>query len=759
MKIVGVIGTFFQKILPRFCVKYPWIIIVFFFLTTVFFSYQLPNLYIDTDINRLTTGDEAEIRAIELAAKDFQVGDPLYIILLGDMTQPGTWEKARDIVEDLQALPNVLQAISPFDATYFMLTGFNVYTIPVASSPPTTFEEVKQLKNRLELSPTHRLMLSQDDEAMLLELYIRSSYSARGKMTVNEIEKILKSKWGPGNFYLTGTSYLAHAADENIRKDVITLFPLAALIVVGVLFFSFKNSLGIVIPITTVLVSAIISIGWMAWWGYPLTIVSVVLPILLIVTSSADGIHIVNKYQEELKQTSDKKQAILITMQEMVAPCIMTSLTTAFGFLSLQTSTVIPVKDFGLFATIGVVSALLFAITGIPALLAILPPMQNKGTANKKSISFRFLDVVSGWVMEHARLVGLIGIVVFGLSALGVSHLSVEANIARYFRNNSLVSKGIRTYEDKFDGSTKVIIVVDTNRPRGTLEPEFLHTLADLETFIGTFPLVTGTSSMASIARDLSMDGQLHGELVALAHKELPSSLSSVYLSRDQQRKALIYASLKSTKTIKIAETLLEIEEGLKDLVPDVTITITGLPKIFQYHMAKFSESQIQSLIGSVSTVLFLLVLFHGSLVLGLLAMLPLIFTIGANFGLMGLVGIPLDAGTVLIGSIAIGIGIDYSIHFISRVTREQKSGKDLQTSCQLSITTAGHGIMINAITLIAGFLVLCFSIFSTLAYFGMLMALAMFVSSLASITILPVLLQSAAKIRGGINNAKSKKI
>jgi len=89
-----------------------------------------------------------------------------------------------------------------------------------------------------------------------------------------------------------------------------------------------------------------------------------------------------------------------------------------------------------------------------------------------------------------------------------------------------------------------------------------------------------------------------------------------------------------------------------------------------------------------------------------------LVFTIGTNFGLMGWFGIPLDAGTVLIGSIAIGIGIDYSIHLISRVLREQKSGKDLKTACQLSITTAGHAIMINAITLIAGFLVLCFLFF-----------------------------------------------
>lgn len=749
MRIINGLISVFRETLPRFSIKYPWVVVAVFLLIIGFFGYQLPSIYIDTDINKLTTGGEEETRAIETAARDFYIRDPLYIILLGDMDEPETWQRAADLVEKMRVLPDVFQVISPLDTSYFLLTGFNVLTLPVAANAPTTLEEVDQFRSRLDLSPNGKSMISHDNSAMLLEIYIRSSYSSRGKRAVDQLEQMLKTEWGVNDFHITGTCYLAHASDQSIKRDVMTLFPFAALVVVLVLLFSFKNWLGILIPGATILVSLIVSLGWMAWWGYPLTIVSVVLPVMLIVIGSADGIHILNKYHEELERANDKNQAIFFTMKEMVPPCIMTSLTTAVGFLSLRTSSVIPVKEFGLFAAIGVLTALIFALVGIPALLTILSAPQQKVKVKRGSLYFRFLEYISNWVVEHTRLVVLIGIAVFILSAIGITYLTVEANIARYFRSTSSVAEGIRVYEEKFGGSAQVLIVVDTNKPKGALEPEFLPLLAELEDYVRPFSLVSTTVSMASVARDLSPDGELHGNLVSLAFKHLPSAFTNVFLSRDQQQKAIIYTSVMSAKTTKVAETLSKIESGLRTLVPEeMTITITGFPKIFQHHMQWFSESQIRSLVGSISAVLLLLVVFHRSFILGFLAMLPLVFTIGTNFGLMGWFGIPLDAGTVLIGSIAIGIGIDYSIHLISRVLREQKSGKDLKTACQLSITTAGHAIMINAITLIAGFLVLCFSVFSTLAIFGFLMAVAMFISSTASVTVLPAILQSFDKLK-----------
>jgi len=740
--------TIFRRILPSFAVKYPWVVIMIFALAIGFFSYQLPKLYIDTDVTKLTTGSEGETRAIETAARDFTVGDPLYLVLKGDMNDPAVLQKAAGVINSIRQIKDVIQVISPFDLSYYGLAGFVIQTIPVAPQIPTTTAEVAQFRDRLSLSPIGSHMISEHGEAMLAEVYILGSYTSRGKVAVGQIEEILNEHWGRDQFNMTGICYMTHAMDQSIRRDVLLLFPLAAVVVVVVLILSFRSWLGFLVPGATILVALIVSMGMMAWLGYPLTLVSVVLPVIIIVVGSASGIHVLHRYREELDENPavDKGEAIISTMEQMIPPCAMAALTTAIGLFSLQTSTVIPVKDFGIFSGIGVMTSFLFTVAGIPALLAVSPVPKGIWVASRRRAYWDtvVLGRIARWIINHSTLVTIAAAAVALVMVLGLGRITVEANIARYFRRSSAVSEGIRVYEKYFRGSQQVLIVVDTHQANGGINPEFVLLVDELEQYTQTFPLVSHTSSMASIARDVSPDGELHANLVPLAYQQLPQSLTSVYVSRDHQQKVLIYAWLRSSDTTQLANTLIELEVGLNEQVPEgVSVIVTGVPKIVQHHMQRFSESQVYSTLASLVAVLVLLVLFTGSLSEGLLSMIPLVFTIVVNFGIMGWFGFPLDAATVLIGSIAIGMGIDYSIHFLSRVHNETKAGRDLAAACEISIGTAGHAIVINAGTLIVGFLMLCFSIFSTLSMFGLLMALAMGIGCIATVTVLPAMLQA----------------
>lgn len=747
LKMVQWTKTLFRRILPAFAVKHPWVVITFFALVVAFFCCQLPQLYIDTDVTKLTTGSEGETRAIETAARDFTVGDPLYLVLRGDMDDPAVLQRAAEVIGSIRQVKDVIEVVSPFDMAYYGMAGFMVQAFPVAPQIPATPAEVEQFRSRLAQSPIGKRMISENSQAMLVEIYIWGSYSSRGKAAVKEIEQILKAKWGEDLFNMTGTCYLTHAMDQSIKRDVMLLFPLAAVVVVVFLILSFRSWLGFVIPGITVLVSLIVSVGLMAWLDYPLTIVSVVLPVIIIVVGSASAIHVLHKYREELdRQQVDKREAITTTMEQMVPPCAMAALTTAVGLFSLYTSTVIPVKDFGTFSGIGVLVSFLFTVIGIPALLMVFPVPRSKWVAARRKGSWDtvLLSRVAKWVVHNTKAVTVVGTVIVLLMVLGLGRITVEANIARYFRRSSAVAEGIRVYEEYFGGYQQALIVVDTNQPHGGINPEYVVLVDELEQYIQTFPLVSHTSSMASIARDVSPDGELHATLVPVAYQQLPQSLTSVYLSRNQQQKVMIYAWLRSSNTTQLAKTLVEMEEGLGQRVPEgVSVIITGLPKIVQHHMQRFSESQLYSTVASLAAVWLLLILFTGSFFEGFLSMVPLIFTIVVNFGIMGWFGFPLDAATVLLGSIALGMGIDYSIHFISRVHHEINAGRDLTAACEISISTAGHAIVINAGTLIAGFLMLCFSIFSTLSMFGVLMALAMGISCIATVTVLPAMLQA----------------
>ena len=209
--------SLFEKVLPRFAVNYPWIVLIGFLIITVFFGYQLTNLYIDTDVTKLTTGSEAETRAIETAARDFTVGDPLYLILRGDMNDPLVLQQAADLIAKIREVNYVFEVISPFDTSYFGLSGFLVQSLPVAQRIPTTAAEVQQFRQRLAQSPNGKRMISEDSEAMLVEIYIIGSYTSRGKQTVKELEQILSQEWGPDQFNFTGTAYITHEMDQALN--------------------------------------------------------------------------------------------------------------------------------------------------------------------------------------------------------------------------------------------------------------------------------------------------------------------------------------------------------------------------------------------------------------------------------------------------------------------------------------------------------------------------------------------------------------
>ena len=729
-------------------VKYRWLVLLFFTLVTVFFSYHLFNLQLDTNVTNLTTGSEEEAKAIEQAARDFAVSDPLQIILLGDTNNPEMLQKAANTVYQIRALPDVFQLLSPFDTTYFSAVGFLLQTFPVAPKVPETSDEVKAFKNKLAMSPNGKMMISADGDALLLEAYIQGAGGTRGNRVVAKIEELLNETWGKDNYAITGSAYLTYAAEQSIIRDIMVLFPLAAIIVLVVLYLSFRNWWCIWAPALTVFIAIVVSMGMMAWLGYPITMVSAIMPVLLVVVASADGIHIIHTYQEKLTVARGKEEAILVTMNQLAGPVIMTSLTTALGLISLRSSTVIPVKDFGTFSALGVIVALFFALFGIPALLAVLPPLYRT-KARQKQVNYdnKLLVKFSRFVSRRAYLVGIISIVILLFCTYGMRNLTVESNVARYFKSGSRVTAGINLYEEKFAGSSKVLVIVDTGKSLGAVDTDFLPVLDQLEQYIRTVSLVTDTMSIASIARDFTPDGQLYPSLVRLVYRQLPQMYTRAFLSRDNQSKTAIHVNIKSARTSQLSATLNQLENGLQELAPDeLSITVAGIPKIIQYHMERFSQSQIVSLFWSAVTVLCLLILFFRSFRLGLLGILPLLFTVGINFGVMGWLDIPLDAATILIGSIAIGIGIDYSIHFINRVAVEESLGWQLSEACERTIQTTGRAILINASTLICGFGILAFSVFTTVSIFGSLMAFTMATSSLAAVIVLPALLQQTGR-------------
>ncbi len=728
-----------------FSVALPWMILILFAVLTVFFGMKTTSLKFETNIDNLATKSASEIKEIELAARDFSIWEPLYLVLVGDTRKLETWQKIAQTTANLRKVENVSRALSPLDSTYITLQGFSIGNIPVASAVPSSEGELKIFFDNLSRSFDSRFSVSSSGDAVVVRLYIRGGLGSRGKKAIDGIQKILQDEWGDGGYYLTGELFLGYSVDKTVVADVMTLFPLAIAVVFMVTILSFRSVSGVLAPTLTVLSTVVVTLGFMAMLGKPLTIISAILPVLLIAMSSADSIHIFSRYREEISRGSQKRQAITQSMSSMVLPVVMTSLTTAAGFGSLIFSSIIPMKELGYFSVFGIIYAMLFSLLAVPAVLSSLPA-PRVDIAASRNVEEPFMDKLlyrfSVAVAKKRRIVLLISIAVALVCIVGITNVQFESNLSRYFRKGSAVSRGVTTFEDRFGGSSLLIIAVDSGREGGVMTVDFIRALGEMEKVLDGFDILSRTSSFHSLVGSI-YPGELNQGQITLIKSGVGSSGVQGYVSKDSS-KAAIHTYIRNTSTREISRTLVRVERELLKVLPaGATLTLTGTPRVIQLHMESFAQSQAVSLLFSAIIVWFIVSLMFLSIFIGSLAMLPLLFTIVFSLGIMGLTGTPLDAATVLVASISVGVGIDYSIHFIERVKYELKSGNSLEKASNKASRTAGRAILINAITLISGFSILAFSNFLTVSAFGILMTFTMAASSVAALVIIPAILNS----------------
>jgi len=504
---------------------------------------------------------------------------------------------------------------------------------------------------------------------------------------------------------------------------------------VAVLFLSFMNLRGVLIPITVVILSVVIAMGVMALAGFPMTMVSFIAPVLLLAIGIADGIHVLNRYNEEIAAGTPKRKAILRTMSEMKGPVIMTSLTTAAGFLSLLSSFFIPQKQFGLITAVGVLAAMVFSLFLIPAILSILrpPKVRRKGRVRP----------LTRVVIRHRRAVLVIAVLIIAAMAAGLPRLRVETSNEEFLGKDHPAIKILKFVDQHFSGGMQVMVEIDTGRRDG---------LKDLEGFL-TQNGVRKTISLTGLVREMNQkfhaddpdyytipdDRGLISQLLLLFSFQ-GGKLGDMALGDFSAGTVLgIYPMGSSADVSRLARTV----QGYLDehFQGDVRARMIGPTILMNRMFTRMTQSQMIGLGTTVVVVGIIVTLLMGSVVAGLIALIPLVLTVAVSMGIMAYTGAPLDLMTLMVSAIAVGIGVDYSIHFISRFRREYRADGDGERALQATIRSVGRGISYNALTVALGFFILVFASFKGTRAFGLEIALTMVVSAISAISIIPAIL------------------
>jgi len=756
--------------LTLFCTRHPRTVVFLVLLVTLVLGYFAKGIERDHSFKNMLPADEPIITYYQEFRKHFNIKSKIAIGLrfedglftpeaLAEVDRISRWLEGRDFVEDVQSLTTVENITG---------RGDEIVAAPLMETPPRTAEESAQARaaafrnamiSRVLVSPDEKSTIIVAQPAFLPHETVKCSDAYR------EIREMLAREPGPAWTCLAGFPMVTGLTDQFMDRDNRVMLPLILVMVVILLYVSFRSLRGVWIPLAVVLAATLWTFGAMHLLGVKINIISTSIPVVLVAMGIADGIHVINEYYYQLRRGLSNLEAVHLTMKELNAPVVMTSLTTAAGFLALCTSEIVPIREYGAAVAFGILAAMVFSLTFIPASLVLLGRPRKILAAHvaEGGVLNRASERIGGFSLRHAGWVIAVFVVLLVAASAVSSQLRVRNNPVHYFRASSEIRVSDDFLNREFPGTGEIHIQVNGSEDGAMKDPELLARIRSLQDRAEAIDEVGNTRSLVDfLAR---MNRVLHGEDPAFdrvpgleesddpeAGRNLVAQYLLLYemaggeelwkMVDDAYRRANIEVNVRSNSSEVYQRVVDRLRAAGEETVGDrAEVAMTGSGVINLKVVRYLVLGQIYSLALSFVVVFLILLFLFRSPVQALIGVIPLLITVALNFAIMVLTGIPLNMGTALIASVCIGIGVDYSIHFINRYGIERQRCPDLASTVQVTMHTSGRAILLNAISVGGGFAVLMFSSFLPIVYLGFLMPLIMAGNAFAALLVIPAFL------------------
>ncbi|UTD13786.1 RND family transporter [Treponema denticola] len=495
--------TFKQIFSTKKFYKHPVSMLITILAITLFFALQIIRLNFDNNNFRFIPKNDPSRISAKKIADIFGEDVPILIGIerrFSTIIDKEFLDEVRQLDEKLKEIELVKNTVLITNTTHIDIGEEGIVSEPII--PPDfsgTEEEIKAIKHKLRNWDMYeRSLVSEDLHATQILVFLNITNEESGSPeTIAACRKIMKltDSWNfpDSKIYLTGTPIFNEIVNEATAHDLSFLVPLVIIVVLGVLFLSFRRFTGVFLPLLTVITSVIWALGAMALFNVPLSILSTILPIILIAVGSAYGIHVINHYYDEVVQDDsiskeEHKEQVIKALSEVIRPVFLAALTTFAGFVSFCFTSVVPIFEFGIFSSFGVAAAFLISITLIPGILILRGPKKpSMRWADKKDNTSR-LDrgIASTFVLiaEHSRSVILfVGLIVI-FSIFGVKKLVIDNVLMEYFDKDVAVIQSDRFMRKHFGGSKVLEMVIKTQDGSDVLRPDILKAIDDLSSFL-----------------------------------------------------------------------------------------------------------------------------------------------------------------------------------------------------------------------------------------------------------------------------------
>lgn len=736
--------------MTEFIIRYRWFIIGICLTLGAGFVFLIPMAKTDPEIRNYvpaTMNSRIETDKIE---KEFGVQD-MVVILFSDscILNEVDLKQIKDIDRDISRLAGVTNRISPY--TIRSIKGENGMMIAetMIKKMPHDREDVKSLTESILKNRFARdIVVSSDLTCASITATINSNISE--SETLLRIDSVISAHPGNTTIVTGGLPYIRKHIMKDVRKDGLILVPLALIIMLFMLKLTLGEWRSVLMPFSVVLLSTVISMGLIPLLGWKLSIMTLLVPIILVAVANNYGIYLVARFQEiSLKDGSLLKRTLISELlKSLNMPILFSGLTTIAGILGLLSHSIIPARQVGVLAATGVAIALIMSLLLIPALIYIRGPLIN-GSKKKKVNTIAFdilLSKLSGSIVRHPGRILIVSVVVTLMLSTGAVFLRIDTNQENYFPKKHPVRSASEVINSKFGGSQTISVMIS-----GMIKsPEVMKGIDKLTIELENQKGVGKVFSISQVVREMSKaiyDNNESGYDKIPETGEAIAQMFELYnMSGDQNdfKQLMNLDNSKAHILIRLSDPNNNVISEVKDKISELTstfpaeITVGGYAIIMSDFARSVIKGQVSSLLFALVTVWILLAIIFKSLTGGLIGSIPLGASILILFGFMGISGIALDGATALLSSIMIGVGVDFTIQYIWCFNSRIRSGLSYEEATVAAIGTIGRSIIINAVSVMAGFSALMFSGFTSIRFFGYLVLISIGSCLIGAIAMIP---------------------
>ncbi|HHC7402116.1 TPA: RND family transporter [Vibrio parahaemolyticus] len=721
------------------------------------------NLYFRGDYDIFFDGTNKQLLAFDEIQTTFAKTDNLAIVIApedGDIFTPQTLSLIQKITVDAWQVPysSRVDSIANYQHTEAFEDDLLVEDL-LYSEYELTPERISKVKSIALSEPVLKsALVSEKGDVTVVNITVQlpeMDKTAEVEEVVSSINAMIdryQRAYPDVTFHKAGIIAMNHAFMTAAQDDSSTLVPTMLVVILVFLTIMLRSILSVIATLIVIIGSVMATMGISGWAGMFLSTATVNVPTLIMTLAVADCVHVIATMRQSMKNGFTKAQSIERSIALNFVPILITSVTTAIGFLMMNMSDSPVLRDFGNLSALGVMVACFLSVTLLPALLKLLPIHVKMETSQDQK---HVMDRLGDFVVSQRRALLPLSVVVIVVCASLIPLNKVNDESVEYFGQRNEFRQAADFMEERISGMTNISIAIKTNESQGIAAPDFLNTIGEFSSWLRDQPETDHVATLADVYKRLNknMHGddeayyslpqarELAAQYLLLYEMSLPYGLdlnNQINVDKSSIKMVLTVANLGSVELVDLEN---RIYQWFAEHAPQYQV-VASSPSLMFAHIGETNMASMLSTLPITLVLISALLIFAlRSVRLGLISLMPNIAPAVIGFGLWALISGEINLGLSVVVTLTLGIVVDDAVHFLSKYQRARREGQTAEQAVRYAFHTVGRALWITTVVLVAGFSVLAMSSFRLNADMGQLSAIVIFIALVVDFLFLPTLL------------------